>query len=685
MIVCQNCGYQNDDDDTFCGGCPAYLPHSGVHVDDDAVAEEPVEVAAAAPAEGGGLISRVKEMVGMDEGRDVPGDVLVEDREADEAAARAQQEADEAAAAAERAAAEAQQRREAERKAREEAAERARAEQQEREEAAAAAAAKAEAERKAREEADAAAAAKAEAERKAREEAEGKAKAEAEERERRAAEEKAEAQRRAQAAREAQARAQAEREARERAEAEAAAAVEAEERERAEAEAKAAREAEERARAEVEAQAKAEQEAAERAAAAAKQREEEERKAADEARKRAEQEAEAKRQAEEAARQRAAEEEKARAEAERRLEEERKAAEAAEREAAEAAERARRAAAMVAKPPPAPPSPPSRRKSSVGATTATVAASAGTATAPASAEAGTATGAGPTALKPTEQRPTAPPPRPPTRKTPPTRKPEPGDQICGQCGEPNKPERKFCRRCANPLADAVVVKRPWWQRIVPRRKPKAVAAGERPGRTAKGTRKQPLGRRIAKIGRMSLRWVLAAMIIIAILGSLGLAGPWSDDIKGRIDGAYSAVMNRIRPSYEPANPVEAVASAQTRGAAARRVIDGFDNTHWASGVPVTDRPTLTLSWAEPVDIARVGFLGGASGDDFRALARPREIRLIFSDGSRSDITLKDTPDFQAVKVSATQARDVRLLVRSVYPAPDTDAVAITEIEFFTRR
>lgn len=657
MIVCQVCGYQNEDDDTFCGGCPAYLPHSGVHVDDD----QPVvvEEAEVAPTQGGGLIQRVKEMVGADDAAQPTtqaGGVLLEaspaTAEVTEANAAAQQAEAEARAREE----EAQQRREAERRAEEE--------------AAAAAAAR----RQAREEAEAAAKAREEAERQARQEAEARAKAEAEEREAQAEAEREEAARLAREKQEADERAAAEARALAEAEAAAAAEDEAAERARLEAEVLARREAEERARQEAEEQAQAEAEAQRRAEAAERERAEAQRREEEDAKRRAAEEAEAKRKEEEEARRRAEEEERALREAEQRAAQERLAREKAEREAAEAAERARRAAAMVAKPPPA--------KPKAGGKTLPSAAGAGAA----AVQDGPAAVAGaqaPTAMKPAVSR--TPPPRP-TSKTAPTRKAEPGDLICGQCGEPNKPDRKFCRRCANDLNEAQVAKRKWWH--VFKRSKKVVAAGERPGHTGRAGGKTSKGRGAAKGARAVVRWtmalVLIAIVVLGVLGSLGI-GPGRTFLRDGLSGLTQRVRDIVSPSYEPANPKSVSASAAANGHPADDAVDGFDNTHWSAGVPVAQQPSLTMNFPRPVDLARVLIHSGASGDAFRAQARPRRIRLVYSDGSRDELDLKDVPEVQEFTISATRARRARLVVLSVHPGSRTDAPAITELEFFTKR
>ena len=86
---------------------------------------------------------------------------------------------------------------------------------------------------------------------------------------------------------------------------------------------------------------------------------------------------------------------------------------------------------------------------------------------------------------PEAQRPQTPLPRPKVAKQPPSRKINPGDLVCGGCGEGNDPERNYCRRCGTPLAEATVARTRWFRRR-PKRSKKVVAAGDRPGRGGSG-------------------------------------------------------------------------------------------------------------------------------------------------------------------------------------------------------
>lgn len=658
MIVCQQCGYQNDDDDEFCGGCPGYLAHVGTRVADDAVRE----VAEAEPEEAAsrGIVERVKAIV------------TGEDDTAEAAALTAQAEADlaeleqaaveerERAAAAEIERAAAAQREAAAVEAEQLAAERER-------EAAAERAQLAEAERERREKAERAREEAAER-RRVREE-----QRRAEERQRRVEEEQRRAEEEQRAAEEARLAAEDEEgraaaeagerksaaearhaedpgvaEAARRVEEQRRAAAEAEERRRRESEETKRREEGERRRAEEERRL---QEDAEREAEEAKRREEEERAAAAAA--------EAERAA--AERERAAAAERKRAEEERRTAEE-----FAKRAAAEAEERARRAAAMVAKPPAPPPVTPA-------ATTGTAAAAAAAPVSPAAGQAGAGQQVG--ARQPSAQKPAATArPRPPQKKTAPTRVIEPGDLVCGQCGEPNKPERKFCRRCANSLDEAKVAKVSVWKRVFGRRK-KEVAAGERPGRRGSADVKGKI--RQAKRGRALLqRWsrrIIALLAVVGVAGALGLSG---SPVRTRAEDMVQSLRDRFFPAVERIVPVGATLPD---GRPVANVTDNTENRHWVAEAP-GEGQVLHVQFAEPFDLRSVAFLAGASGDAHLNHARPREVHIVFDTTGSADVELEDTPDFQSFKVSADGVSALQLHFRTLHPGGD-NRVALTNVQF----
>ena len=622
MIVCKKCGNHNQEGDQFCGSCGSFLEWTGEKVEEAEPEVIPEPEPEPAPKKQT-VIEKVKTAVGIDETQ----------REAE----RQTQE-------------------EAERQAQEETERQAQEETENK--------AKAEAESLAREE----------AEKEAREEAEARAKAEAEAKEREEQERQAKEEAEQRAKKEAAAKAKAEAERKKREEAEKRAREQAELKAREQQGVQSQEEAERSARE----QAEAEETARKEAAAAA--RAEEERKAREEEEAKAEQEAEAKAKAELQARKKAEEEKKARQEAEKRAKEEAEAKAAASKEAAAAEDRKKRAEALLSKAKPVvaakTEAPPIARTSPPAAQAA--ASQVRSAPTEKIAEVPRRIGAV------TPEEPVRRPPPVIKEKTAPTRKIEPGDLICGQCGEVNDAGRNFCRRCGNTLAEAQVAKVPWFKKLFARKK-KPVEAGERPGRgrgqMGRGAAQAKLFSLSSKLGR-----VLALLAIVGI--GLSLAVPsFRSVVFGQAGGLFQKVRQAVAPKYEPVRPTSAEATSSLPDRPPAAAIDGIKNSYWAEGAPGDGTgQTLILVFDPPADIARIGITPGASAkpEEFVAQPRPKELHLVFSDGSTKDIQLEDKAEFQNFDVDAKQATRVEIHIVSVFGSLQGDACAIAEVEFFTK-
>lgn len=634
MIVCTECGHGNEVDDAFCGSCGTFLEFSGQAIASDAPAVEPETEEPSPLDEDRGVVGRIKTAVRLAGRADDEADeevaavtaVAEAQAEVDAATERARREAEIARA---KAADEAEARRKAEKAAADAAAEadevRARAE------------AEAAALRKAEETARAQAAAEAAEARAAADAEADRLRAEAE-----ASRVKAEQAAVQAAAREAEARAESEAEsARLRAEAEEsrrraeAAIAEAEERaaenkRRAEEEAARARAEVEAARAEAEA-AKAAAEAEVKAREAAEAAEAAARRAAEEARLRTETEAAAREAAEAAAEHARQEEQKRKAELE---------------------ERAKvMVVAAVVEPVEETPDP----------------------------------HLGP--IKPVKETRK----RKRSRATVPvvTREAKPGDLICGECGEPNDDTRKFCRRCGSSLVEAEVVPTPWWRKLVTRKR-KVVAAGERPGRPG---RDGATGRGAVRSARhgwrrfLSIRGRLRALL--GLLALLGLATVTIGPMSGVGQDAWLRVRRVIKPTYEAVRPVAATASSSAPGRDPMWLIDGIRNSFWADGV---DGPgigeSITITFAEPTDIDRIGITPGATEtpEQFIAQPRPRELHIVFEgDEVRSDdITVADSSDFQDFDVGGRGVTRVVIEIRAAHLGTEGHDLAIAELEFYVK-
>lgn len=299
----------------------------------------------------------------------------------------------------------------------------------------------------------------------------------------------------------------------------------------------------------------------------------------------------------------------------------------------------------------------------------------------------TATDSGTGARRPEPVQPQRPKPKRPKPITAPDEVLNPGDLICGQCGVGNDPERRFCRRCGSSLVAAVVVpKPPWWRRVL-RRKPRAKAeAGSRP-HTAGATPRDLKSKgqyailktksTMGKLGRVAA--------VLALVGIAGLSlGPWRDKAGDQI----GKVRRLVSPEYDIVRPSSHQATSELDGHPAAAAIDQISNSYWAEGAEgAGEGQGLTFTFAEPVDIDRVGFLNGASAQpqDFVTQPRLREVQLVFDDGTTKMITLDDDPKFQHYGIKARGITKVQLQIVSVYPSLEGQAASLAEVEFRTKR
>lgn len=286
----------------------------------------------------------------------------------------------------------------------------------------------------------------------------------------------------------------------------------------------------------------------------------------------------------------------------------------------------------------------------------------------------------PVAMPPGAVKPAAPQARLKPVPAPPTRELQTGDLICGECGEGNVPTRKFCRRCGSSLVDAEAVAAPpvpWWKRPFVR-KPKEFTAGARPmrrGGSEPGTARK--GGRVKK--------TLAIVGGVAAVGlAIGLLGPW----RSSVDKKVGSVKRTVKPTFDPVHPVAVTASSELKDHPAALAADGISNTYWAeSAKGKGEGQALVLQFDPAVDIGKVGVLSGASGkpEDFLAQPRPKTLHLIFSDGTTTDLSLKDTAKFQSFNVKTKQITKLEVQIASVYSSVQggQDA-AISELEFYQK-
>jgi hypothetical protein len=267
----------------------------------------------------------------------------------------------------------------------------------------------------------------------------------------------------------------------------------------------------------------------------------------------------------------------------------------------------------------------------------------------------------------------------------PTRR-HPGDLICGQCGEGNDPVRHFCRRCGNPLDEALAVRLPWYRRFFNK---------------VFGVRTREAGWRPHRVGPPNvlgvvwriLRLAIAALLVVAVLAFLLVPG-FHNLVVERVTSGVTAIRKAIHPNYDPVTPIGASASTAVAGHTPMLAIDRFSNTYWAA--LASDRtPVLVVRFNGPQDLGAIVFRSGASGtapaDAFNLQPRPHVLHLVFSNGYATDVTLNDQDATQTQfslleDGKAKQVTFVEIHVQSVYApaAASASSVAITEVEFKTK-
>lgn len=258
----------------------------------------------------------------------------------------------------------------------------------------------------------------------------------------------------------------------------------------------------------------------------------------------------------------------------------------------------------------------------------------------------------------------------------------PGDKICGQCGEGNDPQRRFCRRCGASLIQAEVYSLPWysrlWRRLTHR---KQRMAGERPK-----MRRRVIGGHGGGILFNIGKWVVLAAIAALVI--LSLVGPYHHTLSHRESRYYHDVVGTVHPTYTAYHATNATATSSAPGFPASNLVDGVDNNSWeAANAGVGQKVVVTFPTA--ANLGRIGFLNGdqVTPQAFLTEPRPEKVLLQFN-GTKpytKTVTLKDSAAFQTFGIATKGSTTMTLTIESVYPATGGAAnTAMTQIEFFTK-
>ncbi|WP_406475458.1 NADase-type glycan-binding domain-containing protein [Streptomyces sp. NBC_01615] len=277
--------------------------------------------------------------------------------------------------------------------------------------------------------------------------------------------------------------------------------------------------------------------------------------------------------------------------------------------------------------------------------------------------------------------PNVPGPRPPAAPTPETPTPDPvlpvrpakpvaprpvvrpaevPDEVtgvpCPACGTPNPPYRRFCRRCAtelNPAAKPAPL--PWWRTVWPFRRRVRASSG-------RGVR---------------LLVILAVVVALCAGGFLLLPAGRAliEDTRDKL-GKPKAV-----------TPVAVEASAEVPRHPATNTTDGLRDRYWGAPAPGA---SVTYTFRKPFRLIDLVITNGASvsPEDYARQARALQLDLEVTtqDGKKhtKELTLSDKPGPQTIPTGISDAKTVRLVLRSAVGLSPGRHLALAEVEFFQR-
>ncbi|WP_412743499.1 NADase-type glycan-binding domain-containing protein [Krasilnikovia sp. MM14-A1004] len=261
-------------------------------------------------------------------------------------------------------------------------------------------------------------------------------------------------------------------------------------------------------------------------------------------------------------------------------------------------------------------------------------------------------------------------------RTAPSRELQPGDLVCGECGEANLPTRRFCSRCGNDLNDAVVVRAPWWKRILPKRKQREARAVEEETGVAKTGERRQHKRRILP----AIRKIVAVALLVG-----GLVYALVPGVRERANGEVLALRERAEKLVfgkpVPVRAVKATSTPVNKKHPADAAVDGHWNTYWST--PVSGARRLTLTFQQPVELHKALIRGGIAGD-VRASQRPRTLHLVYPTGQGQDLNMIDNTDPQEFELnSGGKVSSVEIYVQDTYTNAESKQVTISEVELFT--
>ncbi|WP_324617167.1 NADase-type glycan-binding domain-containing protein, partial [Streptomyces sp. NRRL S-37] len=236
---------------------------------------------------------------------------------------------------------------------------------------------------------------------------------------------------------------------------------------------------------------------------------------------------------------------------------------------------------------------------------------------------------------------------------------EEGDVVgraCPVCGTVNRPERRFCRRCAAELKPAEKpAPLPWWRTVWPFRRRKRAGSGS------------------------VFRFVVILAVVLALCAGGFLLLP-----------AGRALIEDTRDKLGKATPITPAAveaSAAVRGHPAEDTTDGLNNRYWGAPGPGA---SVTYTFRKPFRLVDLIITNGASTSPEAYARQGRalqvDLEVTAEDGTEhhKEITLSDKPGPQTIPTGISDAKSVRLVLRSPAGLTAGRHLALAEVEFFQR-
>jgi hypothetical protein len=179
------------------------------------------------------------------------------------------------------------------------------------------------------------------------------------------------------------------------------------------------------------------------------------------------------------------------------------------------------------------------------------------------------------------------------------------------------------------------------------------------------------------------RAVFALLVIVAML-AYGAVPPFRNAVNGQVSRIETSVKEMVMPTFDPVRPAGATASSQTAAHPASAAVDLYKNTFWSADLRQDREPALTLSFAQPADVDVLLITPGDTGN-FTAEARPKDVHVVLSNGRSQDLSLEDNATPQRFDIdNAHGILRMEIHIRSVYTSAQSTAVAVTEVEPFSR-